>query len=81
MIRTVNEAVELAGRDGLLHLAIPGIAQNGSLAIPNAGFRMEPGSPGTADPPPRLDEHREEILRWLAEDETAGETTTKGDLG
>jgi hypothetical protein len=49
----------------LLHVAIPGIPQIGSLAIPNAGFQMEPGSPGTAEPPPRLDEHRQEILAWL----------------
>jgi len=66
MIRTVNEAVELASDAGLLHVAIPGIPQIGSLAIPNAGFQMEPGSPGTAEPPPRLDEHRDEILAWLA---------------
>jgi crotonobetainyl-CoA:carnitine CoA-transferase CaiB-like acyl-CoA transferase len=66
MIRTVNEAVDLASEAGLLHVAIPGIPQIGTLAIPNAGFQMEPGSPGTAEPPPRLDEHREEILAWLA---------------
>jgi len=66
MIRTVNEAVELSRDAGLLHVAIPGIPQIGTLAIPNAGFQMEPGSPGTAEPPPRLDEHREEILAWLA---------------
>ena len=65
MIRTVNEAVDLASEAGLLHVAIPGIPQIGSLAIPNAGFQMEPGSPGTSEPPPRLDEHREEILAWL----------------
>jgi crotonobetainyl-CoA:carnitine CoA-transferase CaiB-like acyl-CoA transferase len=69
MIRTVNEAVELASEAGLLHVAIPGIPQIGSLAIPNAGFQMQPGSPGTGDPPPRLDEHREEILQWLAEED------------
>jgi len=66
MIRTVNEAVDLASEAGLLHVAIPGIPQIGSLAIPNAGFQMQPGSPGTAQPPPRLDEHRQEILAWLA---------------
>jgi crotonobetainyl-CoA:carnitine CoA-transferase CaiB-like acyl-CoA transferase len=65
MIRTVNEAVELASDAGLLHVAIPGIPQIGTLAIPNAGFRMQPGSPGTGEPPPRLDEHRHEILEWL----------------
>jgi len=69
MIRTVNEAVDLASEAGLLHVAIPGIPQIGTLAIPNAGFQMEPGSPGTAEPPPRLDEHRQEILDWLAVEE------------
>jgi CoA:oxalate CoA-transferase len=65
MIRTVNEAVDMASESGLLHLGIEGIPQIGTLAIPNAGFTMEPGAPGTDQPPPRLDEHREEILEWL----------------
>lgn len=80
MIRTVNEAVDLASDAGLLHVAIPGIPQIGTLAIPNAGFRMEPGSPGTAEPPPRLDEHREEILRWL-ENEKEAELTSQRTIG
>lgn len=65
MIRTVNEAVDMASKSGLLHLAIEGIPQIGTLAIPNAGFAMEPGGPGTDQPPPRLDQHRAEILEWL----------------
>jgi CoA:oxalate CoA-transferase len=68
MIRTVNEAVAMASDSSLLHLAIPGIPQIGTLAIPNAGFAMEPGGPGTDQPPPRLDQHREEILEWLRND-------------
>jgi crotonobetainyl-CoA:carnitine CoA-transferase CaiB-like acyl-CoA transferase len=68
MIRTVNEAVDMASDSSLLHLAIPGIPQIGTLAIPNAGFAMEPGGPGTDQPPPRLDQHREEILEWLRND-------------
>ena len=68
MIRTVNEAVDLASDASLLHVPIPGIPQIGTLAIPNAGFAMEPGAPGTDEPPPRLDQHREEILAWLRED-------------
>lgn len=68
MIRRVNEAVDLAGPEALIEMAIPGIPQAGQVAIPNVGFRMTPGSPGTAEPPPRLDEHREEILKWLAGD-------------
>ncbi|WP_305097685.1 CaiB/BaiF CoA transferase family protein [Croceibacterium aestuarii] len=68
MIRTVNEAVDLASDASLLHVPIPGIPQIGTLAIPNAGFAMEPGAPGTDEPPPRLDQHREEILAWLKAD-------------
>ncbi|MXO58436.1 CoA transferase [Altererythrobacter salegens] len=68
MIRTVNEAVDLASDASLLHVPIPGIPQIGTLAIPNAGFSMEPGAPGTDEPPPRLDQHREEILAWLSGD-------------
>ncbi|MBU0556331.1 MAG: CoA transferase [Alphaproteobacteria bacterium] len=68
MIRRVNEAVDLAGPEALIEMAIPGIPQAGQVAIPNVGFRMTPGSPGTTEPPPRLDEHREEILKWLAGD-------------
>ncbi len=65
MVRTVNEAVELASETSLLHAQIPDIPQAGTLAIPNAGFTMEPGAPGTDEPPPRLDQHRDEILDWL----------------
>jgi hypothetical protein len=37
--------------------------------VPNAGFKMQPGAPGTATPPPRIEEHRDEILQWLAADQ------------
>ena len=43
--------------------SIPGV---GPVAVPNIGFTMKPGDPGTDQPPPRIDEHREEILAWLA---------------
>lgn len=69
MIRRVDEAVALASDHALLSLDIPGIPADGPVSIPNAGFRIEPGTPGTADPPPRLNEHREEILQWLASDD------------
>jgi hypothetical protein len=83
MIRTVNEAVDMASESGLLHLAIEGIPQTGTLAIPNAGFAMRPGGPGTDQPPPRLDQHREEILGWLRREGALAPTaaaTTKGEL-
>ena len=81
MIRTVNEAVDLASEAGLLHVAIPGVPQIGTLAIPNAGFQMEPGSPGTAEPPPRLDEHRDEILEWLRAEKDISRDPAEGSPG
>ena len=69
-IRHVGEAVELAGEGALLDLEIPGLPEGAGGRVPNAGFRMQPGQPGTDVPPPRLDENREEILAWLASDDT-----------
>lgn len=66
MIRRVDEAVELCGREALLSLPIEGIPSSGPVKVPNIGFRMEPGAPCTDRPPPRIDENREEILAWLA---------------
>jgi len=67
MVREVGEAVELPqldDRDVLLPLHIPGLP-NPRAAIVNAGFRMQDDGPWVAEPPPRLDEHRSEILSWL----------------
>ena len=69
MIRRVDEAVELCSSAGLLDIALDAGPGTGRIAVPNAGFRMEPGAPGTSEPPPRIDEHRAEILAWLAGDE------------
>ncbi|AKH41512.1 crotonobetainyl-CoA:carnitine CoA-transferase CaiB-like acyl-CoA transferase [Altererythrobacter atlanticus] len=65
-IRHVGEAAELCGSQALLDVNIEGLPGDGAVAVPNAGFDMEPGAPGTAEPPPRLDQNREEILQWLA---------------
>ena len=65
MVRRVDEASALAGIDALLPLTIAGLPQGEYIRIPGAGFRMTPDGPGTDAPPPRLDEHREEILAWL----------------
>lgn len=70
-IRRVGEAAQLCGSQALLEIAIAGLAGGEKVAVPNAGFRMEPGSPGTHEPPPRIDQHREEILAWLAHEEVA----------
>ena len=69
MVREVGEAVELpqiGARDLVLPLQIPGLP-NGQAAIVNAGFRMLDDGPSVAEPPPRLDEHRDEILAWLGD--------------
>ena len=65
-VRRVHEAAQLCSPDGLLEIEVKGLPSGTKVAVPNAGFRMEPGAPGTTAPPPRVDEHREEILRWLA---------------
>jgi crotonobetainyl-CoA:carnitine CoA-transferase CaiB-like acyl-CoA transferase len=66
-IRHVGEAAQLCGPQALLNVNIEGFPGGSEIAVPNAGFGMEPGAPGTAEPPPRLDQHREEILQWLAD--------------
>lgn len=64
-VRQVNEAAELGSSSALLDLDIEGLPQATHARVPNAGFRMKPGQPGTDKAPPRLDENREEILAWL----------------
>ena len=68
MVRRVDEAAELCSPDALLDIELPNTACRNPVAIPNAGFRMTPGNPGTHVPPPVIDGNREEILRWLEED-------------
>lgn len=74
MVRSVGEAAALAGEGALMALSIPGLPGGGDVAIPNAGFRMAPGAPGTGAPPPRLDQHRAEILAWLGMDAAPAST-------
>lgn len=70
MVRRVDEAVALADEGALVTVPVPGLTDcQGEIRIPNAGFRIEPTGPVRSEPPPRLDEHREEILRWLSEDD------------
>ncbi|MDE2596681.1 MAG: CoA transferase [Sphingomonadales bacterium] len=65
MVRRVDEAAALASAGTLMPLTVPGLPGGDCIAIPGAGFRMEPDGPGTGAPPPRLDADREEILAWL----------------
>ncbi|MEO8308921.1 MAG: CoA transferase [Pseudomonadota bacterium] len=67
-IRHIDEANELCSADALLEIQIDDIPVDGQVAVPNIGFHMEPGHPGTKRPPPKVDEHRAEILAWLEED-------------
>jgi len=66
MVRRVDEAAQLCSPSALLDITLPGAAGNGHVSVPNAGFRMQPGQPGTDQPPPRIDADRAEILQWLA---------------
>lgn len=65
-IRRVSEAAELCSDNALLKVELQDFPDQGDVAIPNVGFRMKPGGTPTIPPPPRIDEHREEILAWLA---------------
>ncbi|QIK77803.1 CoA transferase [Sphingomonas piscis] len=63
MVRGVDEAAKLARAESMLNLDLP----NGSdgMTIPGPGFRLQPEGAQTKGRPPKLDEHREEILEWL----------------
>ena len=68
MVREVSEAVtlpHLAARNALLPLHIPGLPQKEDVQVVNAGFSMAADGPGVTDPPPRLGQHNDEVLRWL----------------
>ena len=71
----MNEAAELSGPGGLLDIELAGPQVSDHIAVPNAGFQMRPGGPGTSEPPPRVDEHRDEILDWLEREEKPASTT------
>lgn len=68
LVRDVGEAASfphLADRKATLALTVPGLPDREAVAIVNAGFQTTGDGPGVSEPPPRLDEHREEILAWL----------------
>jgi CoA:oxalate CoA-transferase len=71
MVRDIGEAASLPHlieRGVILPISIPGLPGAEDVKIVNAGFRMEQGGPHVSAPPPRLDEHRADILAWLKED-------------
>ncbi|WP_338447478.1 CoA transferase [Pelagerythrobacter marensis] len=67
MVRRVEEAAELAGEAALLDLETPDEFP-GKMRVPNVGFEISNGSPGTREAPPTLDGNRDEILEWLSRD-------------
>ncbi len=74
MVREIDEATKLsrkAGRPTTLPLTIETLPDGSAAEIVNAGFVMGEGSPSVTEPPPRLGEHTEEILAWLARDASA----------
>lgn len=66
MVRRVEEASDLAREGTMLELDLSDDAHRGRVTIPGPGFRIAPGDVGAGGPPPRLDQHRREILEWLA---------------
>ncbi len=67
MVRRVGEAAELAGEGALLPIVFDTASAAGTSSIPGTGFAVSPDVRAEAAPPPSLDEHRSEILAWLAE--------------
>jgi len=68
MAREVGEAARfphLDSRQVKLSLEIDGLPDSETVEIVNAGFLMSDDGPGVDEAPPRLDEHRDEILEWL----------------
>lgn len=69
MVREVGEAASfehLADRGLRLPLTVPGLPNGDELDIVNGGFMSAQDGPGVDQPPPLLNQHREEILEWLA---------------
>ncbi len=71
MVRGVGEAAQfphLHGRRVRLPMTVPGLPEREQVDIVNAGFLMTEDGPGVDEPPPRLNQHRDEILQWLRGD-------------
>ncbi len=68
MVREVSEAAKfphLDDRQVKLPIRVDGIPGGENVEIVNAGFLMAEDGPYVDQPPPALDEHRDEILEWL----------------
>ena len=74
MVRSVAEAAafpHLADRNAILPIEIPGLPGGKRCEIVNAGFSLSEDGPSVREAPPRIDEHRDEILAWLQKDRAA----------
>jgi crotonobetainyl-CoA:carnitine CoA-transferase CaiB-like acyl-CoA transferase len=70
MVREIGEAASLPAledRQLLLPLTVPGLPQREQVRVLGAGYRSEQGGSAPPGPPPRPDQHRAEILRWLGQ--------------
>jgi len=68
MVREVSEAAELAmaaGRNCTQQLHIDGLPDCADVDILGLGFQSASGRMDEIEAPPRLDQHRHEILEWL----------------
>lgn len=68
MVREVSEAAELAadaGRDCTIPMHVDGLPDRGDVQIMGRGFSTASTPLTSLDAPPRLDEHRAEIEKWL----------------
>ena len=68
MVRQISEAAslpELDARQLMLDVHVPGLPGREDVRILGLGYRGAQETPTSLPPPPRLDEHRDEILTWL----------------
>lgn len=68
MVREVSEAADLAaeaGRNCTQRLHIDGLPDRGDVEVLGLGFQSAAAELESLEAPPRLDQHRGEILEWL----------------
>lgn len=68
LVRSVAEGAafpHLAERNAILPIEIAGLPGGNACEIVNAGFKFAEDGPTVSEPPPRLGEHRLEILDWV----------------